>query len=50
MLAGFIIASVHLDQDVVPWYQMMQKTQPLLSWQVLTRALELDFGPSAYEK
>ena len=41
--------SVHLDHDVVPWYQMMQKTDPLLSWQALTRALELDFGPSAYD-
>jgi len=44
-----LIASVHLDHDVVPWYQMMQKTYPLLSWPALTRALELDFGPSAYD-
>lgn len=44
-----LIAFVHLDQDVVPWYQMMQKTNPLLSWPTLTRALELDFGPSAYD-
>jgi len=44
-----LIASVHLDHDVVPWYQMMQKTIPLLSWPALTRALELDFGPSAYD-
>ncbi|MCH84866.1 hypothetical protein A2U01_0005703 [Trifolium medium] len=44
-----IIASVHLDHDVFPWYQMMQKTDPLLSWPALTRALELDFGPSAYD-
>ncbi|MCH87636.1 hypothetical protein A2U01_0008513 [Trifolium medium] len=44
-----IIASVHLDHDVVPWYQMIQKTNPFLSWSALTRALELDFGPSAYD-
>nr|XP_027186266.1 uncharacterized protein LOC101496407 [Cicer arietinum] len=44
-----IIASVNLDHEVVPWYQMMQKTDPMLSWPALTRALELDFGPSAYE-
>jgi hypothetical protein len=44
-----IIASVHLDHDVVPWYQMLQRTQPFRSWQDFTRALELDFGPSAYD-
>ncbi|CAJ2652754.1 unnamed protein product [Trifolium pratense] len=43
------IASVHLDKDVVPWYQMMQRTHPFMSWIELTRALELDFGPSIYE-
>ncbi|XP_073220685.1 uncharacterized protein [Cicer arietinum] len=44
-----ITTSVNLDHEVVPWYQMMQKTDPMLSWPALTRALELDFGPSAYE-
>jgi hypothetical protein len=44
-----IIASVHLDHDVVPWYQMLQRTHPFRSWQEFTRALELDFGPSAYD-
>jgi hypothetical protein len=44
-----IIASVHLDHEVVPWYQMIQKNEPFTSWQQLTRALELDFGPSAYD-
>ncbi|CAJ2658485.1 unnamed protein product [Trifolium pratense] len=44
-----IIASVHLDHDVVPWYQMIQKTNPFLSWTALTRALELYFGLSAYD-
>ncbi|MCH98212.1 hypothetical protein A2U01_0019212, partial [Trifolium medium] len=44
-----LIASVHLDHDVVPWYQMIQKTNPFLTWSALTRALELDFGPSAYD-
>lgn len=44
-----VIASVHLDQDVVPWFQMIQKTEPFISWQAFTRALELDFGPSAFD-
>lgn len=43
------IASVHLDQDVIPWFQMMQKANPFRSWRVFTRALEMDFGPSIYE-
>ncbi|GAU25498.1 hypothetical protein TSUD_218700 [Trifolium subterraneum] len=43
------MSSVHLDKDVVPWYQMMQRTHPFTSWIELTRALELDFGPSIYD-
>ncbi|CAJ2644751.1 unnamed protein product [Trifolium pratense] len=43
------IASVHLDKDVVPWYQMVQRTTPFQSWIDFTRALELDYGPSIYE-
>ncbi|PNY15512.1 hypothetical protein L195_g012209, partial [Trifolium pratense] len=43
------IASVHLDKDVVPWYQMMQRSRPFTSWIEFTRALELDIGPSIYE-
>jgi hypothetical protein len=44
-----VIASVHLDHDVVPWFQMIQRSQPFRSWQEFTRALEMDFGPSAYD-
>ncbi|GAU41241.1 hypothetical protein TSUD_97760 [Trifolium subterraneum] len=43
------IASVHLDKDVVPWYQMVQRTHPFTSWIEFTRALDLDFGPSVYD-
>ncbi|CAJ2641138.1 unnamed protein product [Trifolium pratense] len=43
------ISSVHLDKDVVPWYQMVQRSHPFTSWIEFTRALELDFGPSVYE-
>ncbi|GAU37387.1 hypothetical protein TSUD_22610 [Trifolium subterraneum] len=43
------ISSVHLDKDVVPWYQMVQRTHPFTSWVEFTRALELDFGPSIYD-
>ncbi|CAJ2659203.1 unnamed protein product [Trifolium pratense] len=43
------ISSVHLDKDVVPWYQMVQRSHPFTSWIEFTRALELDFGPSVYD-
>jgi hypothetical protein len=44
-----VISSVHLDHDVVPWFQMIQRSHPFRSWQEFTRALEMDFGPSAYD-
>lgn len=44
-----IIASVHLDHEIVPWFQMMQRVNPFQSWTQFTRALELDFGPSLYD-
>jgi len=43
------IASIHLDKDVVPWYQMQVRTNPFHSWIDFTRALETEFGPSPYE-
>jgi hypothetical protein len=44
------IASVHFDQTVVPWYQMLQRARPFLSWQDLSRVIELEFGPSEFER
>ncbi|MCH80321.1 hypothetical protein A2U01_0001088, partial [Trifolium medium] len=44
------IASVHFDQTVIPWYQMLQRARPFLSWQELSRSIELEFGPSEFER
>lgn len=44
-----IIASVHLDHDIVPWFQMMQRNSQIPNWKAFTRALEQDFGPSLYD-
>ncbi|MCI28507.1 hypothetical protein A2U01_0049708, partial [Trifolium medium] len=44
------IASVHFDQTVIPWYQMLHRAHPFLSWQALSRAIELEFGPSAFDR
>nr|KYP63732.1 Transposon Ty3-G Gag-Pol polyprotein [Cajanus cajan] len=38
-----------MDKDVVPWFQMMQKTSPFRSWVSFTHALELEFGPSPFD-
>lgn len=44
-----MIATVHMDQMVVPWYQLMKPTNPFQSWQIFIKAIEVDFGPSVYE-
>ncbi|XP_050915075.1 uncharacterized protein LOC127130039 [Lathyrus oleraceus] len=43
------IAAVHMDKDVVPWFQMRACDNPFQSWIGLTRALELEFVPSPYD-
>ncbi|XP_050907589.1 uncharacterized protein LOC127121009 [Lathyrus oleraceus] len=43
------IAAIHMEKDVVPWFQMMARNNPFQSWAAFTRALELEFGPSPYE-
>jgi hypothetical protein len=43
------IAFVHLDHYVIPWFQMTQKAHLFQSWREFARALEAEFGPSAYE-
>lgn len=44
-----IIASIHLDKEVVPCYQMMTRENSFKTWIAFTRALETEFGPSPYE-
>ncbi|XP_020233863.1 uncharacterized protein LOC109813966 [Cajanus cajan] len=48
-LQRLTIVAIHLEKDVVPWFQMMQKNNPFQSWEGFTKALELEFGPSPYE-
>lgn len=44
------IAAIHMVQSVVPWFQMLQRTKPFQSWSALSRAIELEFGPSAFDR
>lgn len=38
-----------MEKEVVPWFQMTNRSTPFQSWTDFTRALELKFGPSPYE-
>lgn len=43
------MTTIHLDKDVVPWYQMVTHNNSFSSWVDFTRALELEYDPSPYE-
>ena len=43
------IVAIHMEQDVVPWFQIIQRTNPFMSWNALTRALEIEFVPSPFD-
>ncbi|WVZ21204.1 hypothetical protein V8G54_008526 [Vigna mungo] len=44
-----IIASIHLEKEVIPWFQMQNRANAFPTWVAFTRALETEFGPSPYE-
>jgi len=33
------VATIHIDKEVVPWFETMQWTNPFCSWQTLTELL-----------
>ncbi|KAF7807916.1 Transposon Ty3-I Gag-Pol polyprotein [Senna tora] len=43
------IAAVNMEGMVVPWFQLMQKNHQVDSWQALSKAVELEFGPSQFD-
>ena len=44
-----VLASFHLQDDALEWYQWYEQTQPNVTWEELTQALCVRFGPSDYE-
>ena len=44
-----VLASVHFDGDVVPWYQMLHRSHQLPTWNALTRAIEEQYGPTQFD-
>ena len=45
-----IIASVNFEDDVVPWFQLLQKTGVITNWPSLVKAIEEEYGPSLFEQ
>lgn len=44
-----VIAAVHLDGDILPWFQMLDKSGRVPNWHMLARAVETQFGPSQFD-
>lgn len=44
-----VIAAVHLEGDVLPWFQMLDKSGSVPNWFLFARAIETQFGPSQFD-
>ena len=44
-----LLASFHLQDDALEWYQWFEQSQPNVQWEEFTQALCIRFGPSDYE-
>lgn len=43
------ITAVHLDGDVLPWFQMLDKAGRVPHWYAFSRPVETQFGPSQFD-
>jgi len=43
------ISAIHMEKEVIHWFQMTNRATPFHYWIDFTRALELEFSPSPYE-
>ena len=43
------ISAIHMEKEVIPWFQMTNRATAFHYWIDFTRALELEFSPSPYE-
>lgn len=44
-----VLASVHFEGDVVPWYQMLYRSHQIPTWTALTLAIEQQYGPTQFD-
>lgn len=43
------VATIHFDGNFVPWFQMLQKSGAISSWNLLANAIENTYEPLVYE-
>lgn len=43
------VATIYFDGPVVPWFQMLQKSGVVSSWNSLAKAIETTYGPSVLD-
>lgn len=43
------MASIHLDGETIPWFQMLQKSGVFSTWASFASAVEATYGPSLFE-
>ncbi|XP_028776266.1 uncharacterized protein LOC114733022 [Neltuma alba] len=43
-----VIASVHMEGEVLPWFQMLERTGRVPTWYTLVKAVEAQYGPSEF--
>ncbi|KAF1861749.1 hypothetical protein Lal_00026179 [Lupinus albus] len=48
-LDRIMIATVHMEGDVIPWFQLLHKHTPFQTWHTLVEAIESHFGPSLFD-
>ncbi|XP_019455099.1 PREDICTED: uncharacterized protein LOC109356222 [Lupinus angustifolius] len=48
-LDRIMIAAVHMEGDVIPWFQLLHKQTPFQTWHTLVAAIESQFGPSLFD-
>lgn len=45
-----VLAAINMEGDVVPWFQMLQKSRAIYDWASLTRSVEAECVPSLLDQ
>ncbi|KAJ1380495.1 Retrotransposon gag domain [Sesbania bispinosa] len=48
-LQPLTIAGIHFEESVIPWFQMLHKSNLVPTWAALACAIEEQFGPSQFD-
>ena len=44
-----VIASIHFEEKVLPWFQLLEKAHQVPTWLSLSTAIQIQFGPSQFD-